>query len=327
MPAVPSSAAAMPCKEAPALITNDPDLARRAEEAGLNALPAPRQVLLDGWLLRFADGCTRRANSVNPLWPGSAIDTDDRIRRCGALYAAQSLPCLFRIPSFQPPGLDAALDAHGYAPPEGDTRILFRPSLDGADGTGVELTEGQPGPEWLDAQARIAGGTTRMADARRAMLAGLAIPAVFGAVRLGGPGAPLASLAYAAVHDRLACVNMVVTDPAARRRGLSRRVLLRLLAWARGVSAEGTCLQVAADNAAAIPLYEDLASGRSCIATITGGSTRLDKAMPLHARHNGCLPGATVVSGPHALDGNKPGGTCTGQRVGDSGSVSRQGRR
>jgi len=51
---------------------------------------------------------------------------------------------------------------------------------------------------------------------------------------------------------------MVATDPAARRRGLSRRVLLRLLAWARGVGAEGACLQVAADNTAANPLYEGL---------------------------------------------------------------------
>ena len=183
-------------------------------------------MLLDGWLLRFADGCTRRANSVNPLWPGGALDTDARIRRCAALYAAQGLPCLFRVPSFQPPGLDAALDAHGYDPPEGETRILFRSRVsdldeDGADRPNVELAEGQPGAEWLDAQARIAGDTARVADARRTMLAGLAIPAAFGAVRLGGPEAPLASLAYAAVHDGLACVNMVATDPAARRRGVA----------------------------------------------------------------------------------------------------------
>lgn len=251
------------------MVADDPDLPRRAEEAGLNALPAPRQVLLDGWLLRFADGCTRRANSVNPVWPGPGRgDPDARIRACAALYAAQGLPCLFRVPSFLPPGLDAALDAHGYAPPEGETCILFRPNPDthgaadtdgdGADTGDVELAEGQPGAEWLDAQARIAGDGERVARARRDMLACLAIPAAFGAVRPGGPGTPMASLAYVAVHDGLACVNMVATAPAARRRGLSRRVLRALLAWARGAGAEGACLQVAAGNAAAVTLYEGL---------------------------------------------------------------------
>lgn len=258
----------------PRVDADAPDLPRRAEEAGLNALPAPRQVLLDGWLLRFADGCTRRANSVNPVWPGPGRgDPDARIRTCAALYAAQGLPCLFRVPSFLPPGLDAALDAHGYAPPEGETRILFRPNPDargtdeaggdgaggdGADTGGVECTEGRPGAEWLDAQARIAGDGERVARARRDMLACLAIPAAFGAVRTDGPGTPMASLAYVAVHDGLACVNMVATDPAARRRGLSRRVLRALLAWARGTGAEAACLQVAAENAAAIALYEGL---------------------------------------------------------------------
>ena len=84
-------------------------------------------------------------------------------------------------PSFLPPGLDAALDAHGYAPPEGETRILFRPdprvngmSGEGADAGGVELAEAEPGAEWLDAQARIAGDGARMARARRDMLAALA---------------------------------------------------------------------------------------------------------------------------------------------------------
>lgn len=253
---------------APGVTVTDPGLPRRAEEAGLNALPAPRQVLLGGWLLRFADGCTRRANSVNPVWPGAERgrgDLDARIRACAVLYAAQGLPCLFRVPSFLPPGLDAALDAHGYAPPEGETRILFRPNPDAdgaggecADAGGVELAEGMAGAEWLDAQARIAGDDRRAARARRDMLAALVVPAAFGGVRPDGPHTPLASLAYVAVHDGLACVNMVATDPAARRRGLSRRVLRALLDWAREAGAEGACLQVAAGNAAAVALYEDL---------------------------------------------------------------------
>ena len=41
---------------------------RRIEELALNACPALRTLLLDGWVARFANDYTRQANSVNSLY-------------------------------------------------------------------------------------------------------------------------------------------------------------------------------------------------------------------------------------------------------------------
>ena len=48
---------------------SEPDfLIRYLEELSLNALPSLENIFLDGWVVRFANGYTKRANSVNPLY-------------------------------------------------------------------------------------------------------------------------------------------------------------------------------------------------------------------------------------------------------------------
>ena len=43
-------------------------LHRRLEEVAMNAWPSLQQMLFDGWIVRLAQGYTKRANSVNPLF-------------------------------------------------------------------------------------------------------------------------------------------------------------------------------------------------------------------------------------------------------------------
>jgi RimJ/RimL family protein N-acetyltransferase len=233
------------------------ELVMRAEEATLNAWPAPGQILLDGWLLRFAGGHTKRANSVNPVRRGQRRDLAAKIGACEALFAANSIEPCFRLPPFAEEGLEEALDGAGYGPAEDVTRVVYRPLNAPVPDHDAELTFGPPTAEWLDAKDRLQGDGPADAAGRRRILAGAVLPGAFAGVR--GPDGRLASLAYGAVSDGMLVLNMVVTDPALRGRRLAERACGALLAWGRDeAGARGACLQVVAANAAGCALYDRL---------------------------------------------------------------------
>lgn len=92
---------------------------RHIEESGLNAWPALQTNLYDGWVLRFAKGYTKRANSITPVYPStlSTVEsTVEKIERCEAIYARHQQPTIFRLPSFHPdtPKIDTILASRGY---------------------------------------------------------------------------------------------------------------------------------------------------------------------------------------------------------------------
>ena len=98
-------------------------LAARVEEVCLNAWPAPQELHYDGWLIRLADGQTRRSNSVNILRDG-LMHVDEKIDYCERVYRAHELPSHFRILSTSSRALDAKLEARGYDAQD-ETSTLF----------------------------------------------------------------------------------------------------------------------------------------------------------------------------------------------------------
>ncbi len=226
-------------------------LAWRVEEVCLNAWPALRQVLLGGWVLRFSEGLSRRANSVNPLRGprdrGSAL-----IAACAALYRRQPLPTIFRLPSIIGTTVDERLDALGYGR-EGESCVLFGriETIEAAKDAEVRLLS-SPTPEWLAGMARLQNHTAGQSRTYRRIVAGITIPAAFAELAADGK---IAALAYGAIHNRLLCYELVVSDARLRRRGYARRVVAALAAWAKERGAEGACLEVEARNTAALALY------------------------------------------------------------------------
>ena len=276
--------------ENPNQSTVEAGLSRRIEEASLNAWPALQQVLLDGWVLRFSKGFTRRANSVTPVYP-SARPPLPKVRYCENLYAQEGLPTLFRLTSLGDAALDRVLADRGYES-DGRTRVLHRPLEAGtfAPGPGFALV---PVGSFLDTYTELSGlrghlkrdGLDPQAAVKLhgSVLRGIRADTVFGVLAgdfgvlagdfgvlagdfgvlagdfgvLAGGGEPVAC-GMAVVEGELAGLFDIVTDPATRRRGYGRLLVQSLLAHAAAMGATRTYLQVLEDNAPALALYDGL---------------------------------------------------------------------
>jgi len=86
------------------------------QEILMNSWPAYHYYFLHGWILRFTDGVTSRANSVLPLhYNGDLDEIDKDISLAEKSYQAFNLPTIFTIPDFfEPNNLAVKLLEHGY---------------------------------------------------------------------------------------------------------------------------------------------------------------------------------------------------------------------
>ena len=226
----------------------------RIERACRDAWPGIDEAEYGDWLLRYSGGGSRRANSANPLRdPGRDIDA--ALATCEEFYRQRGRPAFFRIPSFLAAEVDANLLSRGYES-EGETLTLFGAidRLAAGQDTEIEI-RAFPSAEWLAAMNRAQGHSEAQRSAYAGIVGRIGEPSAFAALRHDDE---LASLAIGVIRDRFLCFESVVTDARHRGHGYARRILANLVAWAQQRSAEGACLQVAADNAVAISLYHRL---------------------------------------------------------------------
>ena len=69
---------------------------RFLEEISANGHVALNVMQYDGWLLRFSNGYTSRANSVCVLYP-STKPVEEKIAYCEKCYAKQGSPTILRL--------------------------------------------------------------------------------------------------------------------------------------------------------------------------------------------------------------------------------------
>jgi N-acetylglutamate synthase len=240
-----------PAAQIPISEPADP-VCRRVEEASINAWPAMQQLLVDGWLLRFSQGFTKRANSVIPLYPDNRPVTD-KVRFCENVYARERLKCIFRLSSIGGHGeLDAMLARRGYRHQD-PTEVLGR-SLAGSAALSPRMCL-LGSARWLDAYGSLTGMSEAARRLHGAILRAIPLPCAYAVIDT--PNAPLAC-GLAVVEDDVMGLFDVVTAPDARRRGHGRELVSSLLAWGESQGARFAYLQMVEDNHPARGLYVGL---------------------------------------------------------------------
>ncbi len=223
---------------------------RRLEELAFRGWPAPETQDRAGWRLRFADGYTKRANSINALGHNAQTNLST-LQSLEAAYRARNQAPVWRLSPLAPPAMGDTLAARGYRTIE---RSLLQvcPLHAGFAATPEVRIHAEPTPAWIEAFCTNSPVRPEHRNTMRRMLAAIAKPAGFAFVE--AEGSPLAMAIGAVEGDHMGLFDVLVM-PEARRRGLARKITESLYAWAWGHGARFAYLQVVATNEAAMPLY------------------------------------------------------------------------
>jgi N-acetylglutamate synthase len=225
------------------------DRVRELEELAFRGWPALESRDQAGWRQRFADGYTKRANSINALGPDARTDPRTLIRLEQAYRDLGQRP-VWRLTPLAPSAAGETLASRGYPVIEESLVQVcpldgrFRPDLD------VRISS-TPTEAWLAAFMAHSPVAPRHRAPMRRMLQAIAQP---GFALVEQDGQPMAMALGAVEGDHMGLFDVLVM-PTARRQGLARRVTESLYAWAMTKGARFAYLQVVATNAAALPLY------------------------------------------------------------------------
>ena len=226
---------------------------RVIEELSINAWPALQTNLYDGWILRFTNGYTRRANSINPLYP-SAQPLMEKVAEVETLYRDRHLQVVFKMTTAShPKELDSVLAARGYFA-EGHTSVQLLDLNDAPISSNIRVSE-ELIEEWFVSFCRLSQLAPKHHATARQLLQRIVPRTGFAFLHDQGEiiacGLGVVEGTYLGLFD-------IVTKTNRRRQGYGQQVVQGLLKWGKEQGARQAYLQVTKQNEPALALYSKL---------------------------------------------------------------------
>ena len=223
------------------------------EQATRYAWPAVEEQPMPYGILRFANGYTRRANSL-VLSGSSASDFDCLRDDCEAFFSARSQPVMIRVPSLPSmSGLDSFLEINGYAS-EAPSMVMARTLSTGWGASPVARRLDRE--SWLDTFYTISGQPLGDRGNHQQLISQIEADAYYTTLD-NVQGLPACCALAIHYHGVIGIYN-VATAAMCRRQQFATQLLSALLKLGSEVGASYAYLQVEDSNLSAINLYEKL---------------------------------------------------------------------
>jgi GNAT superfamily N-acetyltransferase len=236
---------------------NDHSLIIGLESRLVNAWPSFDYQIYDGWILRLANGYSKRANSATPFMPGAALDDALIDSMIGHFVEANVRPT-FRLNGLEAAGADEILKLRGFKEIE-PTHVLTAPIKDGDCTPDPEVQlDHQVSKRWVRETAASYGGDKADDEMLLRIVSRIRQQVAYATLNLDDRpvawGLGVVERGYLGLYD-------IVVSPDLRGIGLGRRVVSSLIAWGCAQGAHTAYLQVREENEIARSLYEALGFG------------------------------------------------------------------
>lgn len=225
------------------------------EELSLNNWQPLSTLLYDGWILRFSNGYTKRANSVSPLHY-STNDLNQKIGDCERIYSSNNLHTTFKITPFvKPKNIDDILAERNYSLIDYtsvqtiDLDTIIQPTYHS-----VKLNE-NINDGWINHFCRLNHVEDKNKETMVKMLSNIVTQKCFISLYFEGNvvacGLGVLEKEYIGLYD-------IVTDSSYRNRGFGEQLILNLLKWGKERGAKSSYLAVLLNNEPALKLYSKI---------------------------------------------------------------------
>lgn len=221
----------------------------------MNALPSLQTLLYDGWVLRFADGYTNRANSINPIYPHTE-DVDRKIECCESIYKGRALKPVYKITPFVfPENLDELLENRNF-------KIINKTSVQTLNlktfkkaSENITVIEKLLDERWFELYCSFNGLSEEKSLIYKKMLDNLVPQAFYSSIKVDGEiiacGMAVLEKGYFGLFD-------ITVREDCRKKGFGTQLIFDMLKKGRDCGAETAYLQVMLENIPALRLYEKI---------------------------------------------------------------------